>query len=254
MNGHDDQKLGYHYHGTREYPYLNGGFHGEVVEREGEVDPQPHAHPIREATAPLRGATITSFAKSEDGKTCTLVYDLRGKQGSVKYTLLEGGGARFVFTLPDGTVKEETYRGGTRRPVEGDGQRGGGQGGGGQGGGGQRGGQGGQEGGGQGEPAPAQPPTTGPQGAAGRQPWLLAHLGEIDTDCDGAIAQAELDAECTRTLAGYDRDQDGMVSVAERDTPGAGRSAMGGFLKQHWSEVDRDGNDLVADEIAARRR
>jgi len=244
LNGHDDPKLGYHYHATREYPYLNGGFHGEVVERDGEVDPQPHAHPIREATAPLRGATITSFAKSEDGKTYTLVYDLRGKQGSVKYTLLEGGGARFVFTLPDGTVKEETHRGSTRRPGEGGGQ--GGQRGGGQGGGGQGGQRGGGQRGGQGEPAPTQPPTTGAPGAAGRQPWLLAHLGELDTDRDGAIAQAEVDAECKRTLEGYDRDQDGMVSTTERNAPGAGRSAMGGFVKQHWSEVDRDGDDVVS--------
>ncbi|MFN6192415.1 MAG: YHYH protein [Planctomycetota bacterium] len=189
-NGHDDPELGYHYHATREYPYLNGGFHGEVVERAGEVDPQPHAHPIREATTPLRGATVTSFAKSEDGKTYTLVYDLRGKQGSVKYTLLDGGGARFVFTLPDGTVKAETYRGSTRRPGEGQG--------GGAGGGERGGGQRGNQGRGQGGEPPPPPPTSGPQAATARQPWLLAHLGEIDTDGDGAIAQAELDAECKR--------------------------------------------------------
>ncbi|MFN7669325.1 MAG: YHYH protein [Planctomycetota bacterium] len=237
-NGHDDPELGYHYHATREYPYLNGGFHGEVVERDGEVDPQPHAHPIREATTPLRGATVTSFAKSEDGKTYTLVYDLRGKQGSVKYTLLDGGGARFVFTLPDGTVKAGTYRGSTRRPGEGQG--------GGAGGGERGGGQRGNQGRGQGGEPPPPPPTSGPQAATARQPWLLAHLGEIDTDGDGTIAQAELDAECKRTLAGYDRDQDGAVSESERDAPGAGRSAMGGFVKQHWSEVDRDGDGVVA--------
>jgi predicted phosphodiesterase len=247
MNGHEHDKLGYHYHATRAYPYLNGGFHGEIVERDGEVDPQPHAHPIREATTPLRGAVVESFQKAADGKTYTLVYDQRGKKGSVTYTLLDGGGAHFVFTLPDGTVKEETHRGGTRRP--GGGQRGGqspAQGGG------QRGGQGGAQRPGQGggeAPPPPRGPTTGGD-AAPAQPWLAAHLAEIDSDRNDAISQQELDAECAATTKGFDRDADGAVSTAERDAPGAGRSAMGGFVKQHWREVDRDGDDVVtADEI-----
>ncbi|MFN6192416.1 MAG: hypothetical protein ACK5BN_01165, partial [Planctomycetota bacterium] len=36
------------------------------------------------------------------------------------------------------------------------------------------------------------------------------------------------------------------MSESERDAPGAGRSAMGGFVEQHWSEVDRDGDGVVA--------
>ena len=45
FNGHDSPSLGYHYHASRQYPYVNGGFHGEVVERVGQVDPQPRARP-----------------------------------------------------------------------------------------------------------------------------------------------------------------------------------------------------------------
>ena len=61
FNGHEDAAGNYHYHATKGYPYLNGGFHGEVTEREGQVDPQPAARPVREARSPLRGATIVGF-------------------------------------------------------------------------------------------------------------------------------------------------------------------------------------------------
>ena len=43
FNGHELETGSYHYHATKKYPYLNGGFHGEVTERDGQVDPQPRA-------------------------------------------------------------------------------------------------------------------------------------------------------------------------------------------------------------------
>jgi hypothetical protein len=226
-NVHDDAKLGYHYHATREYPYLNGGFRGEVREQGGQVEPQPHEHPIRPATTPLRGATVTGFERSDDGKTITLTYEQRGRTGTVRYTQQADGSVHFVFTTPDGTTTEQTYRRDTRTRGK---RRDEAQ-----------------------EPPPAPAPT--PRQAAdgnGRQPWLAAHLAELDADRDGAIAQAELDGECARTLRGYDTDGDGRVVPAERDAPEAGRSAMGGFVKQHWTEVDADGDDVVtAAEIRA---
>ena len=283
LNGHDDPKLGYHYHATKDYPYLNGGFHGEVAEEGGQVDPQPHAHGVREATAPLRGARITGFERSKDSKKFTLTYDLRGKTGKVQYELLAEGAVHFVFTNPDGTVREETYRGDERRGGEGGGRKdnggpegqggaggpggrneggrggggggnrgraqGGGQGGGGQGGGGQG---GGRQRGGEGQPQRPQTPPGGDPDPALRKPWLAAHLPEMDTDNDKVLTQAEVTAECATTLQGYDQNGDGKVSASERDTPGAGRSAMGGFVKQHWSEVDADGDGVVsAEEIRA---
>jgi len=33
-------------HGSTKYPYVNGGFHGEVVEAGDQVDPQPRAQPV----------------------------------------------------------------------------------------------------------------------------------------------------------------------------------------------------------------
>ena len=41
FGGHETKALGYHYHAQKKYPYINGGFHGEVKEVDGQVDPQP---------------------------------------------------------------------------------------------------------------------------------------------------------------------------------------------------------------------
>jgi hypothetical protein len=38
FNGHFDLKKNYHYHATKTYPYINGGFKGLVTEIEGQVD------------------------------------------------------------------------------------------------------------------------------------------------------------------------------------------------------------------------
>ncbi|NBQ59317.1 MAG: YHYH protein, partial [Opitutaceae bacterium] len=66
FNGHDALGLGYHYHASLKYPYLNGGFHGEVVERGGQVDPQPRAQGVRPALTALRGAKITDFKSTNE--------------------------------------------------------------------------------------------------------------------------------------------------------------------------------------------
>ncbi|MEI6128679.1 MAG: YHYH protein [Planctomycetota bacterium] len=222
QNGHEDQKLGYHYHATKGYPYLNGGFHGEVTEAGGQVDPQPHDHAVRTATTPLRGAKITSFAKGKDGNSYTLTYDLRGKQGTVRYELLQDGAVHFVFRSPDGAMREETYRGGPPR------------------------------GGVDGRPRAFDPPrqaspVTGEQDPAKRKPWLAAHLAEIDADKDKVLTLQELIVLCAAVMQSYDRDRNGKIEPEERDVPGAGRSAMGGFVKEHWSEVDADHDGVVTD-------
>ena len=65
LNGHKDADGSYHYHATRNYPYLNGGFYGEVVERDGQVDPQPRAVSPHPALPPLRDAKITGFEQTK---------------------------------------------------------------------------------------------------------------------------------------------------------------------------------------------
>lgn len=88
-HGHETVGLGYHYHASNSYPYVLGGFHGEVTERENQVDPQPRAQPFRPAGEPLRGAEITDFKKAGpdsyelsyrvSGQTWCLLYSIRGE-------------------------------------------------------------------------------------------------------------------------------------------------------------------------------
>ena len=108
FNGHAGRDGNYHYHATKTYPYLNGGFHGEVTERDGQVDPQPRAEPLRPDLRPLRDAKITDFKQTKPG-SYVLTYDVRGKKGSVSYILADDGTAKFTFVDTNGSTTNETY-------------------------------------------------------------------------------------------------------------------------------------------------
>lgn len=108
FNGHTDANGNYHYHATKTYPYLNGGFHGEVTEREGQVDPQPRAGGVRPALQALRGAKITDFVEVTP-KNFRLTYDISGRKGTVSYTLNNDGSVKFVFVDTAGKSTSETY-------------------------------------------------------------------------------------------------------------------------------------------------
>ncbi len=108
FNGHSTPTLGYHYHATKKYPYLNGGFHGEVKEVGGQVDPQPRAGGVREALPPLRGAKITGF-ESKDNKQFSIKVEVGRETRYVNYLLNEDGSVKFDFVDGSGKVKSETY-------------------------------------------------------------------------------------------------------------------------------------------------
>ena len=115
FNGHKDKNGNYHYHATKKYPYLNGGFFGEVIERDGQVDPQPRAEPLRPSLPPMQGAKITDFKETKPG-SYVLTYDVKGKKGTVSYTLAADGSANFSFTDTSGKTTNETYSGKRRGP------------------------------------------------------------------------------------------------------------------------------------------
>ena len=119
LNGHKDADGNYHYHATKKYPYINGGFYGEVVEREGQVDPQPRAEGVREALPPLRGAKIVGFKQTRPN-SYLLTYDMSGRKGTVAYTVNTNGTVAFKFTDISGITTSETYQP-RRRPPNGGG-------------------------------------------------------------------------------------------------------------------------------------
>jgi len=117
-HGHDDPVIGYHYHAADTYPYLIGAFHGEVTERDGQVDPQPRARGVREALPPLKGAEIVGF-EFTSSTARKLTYQVGGRQGTVEYVLGADGAVSFRYTDPNGRVKTEDARPRGRGPGQG---------------------------------------------------------------------------------------------------------------------------------------
>ena len=226
FHGHTNESGEYHYHASKSYPYINGGFHGEVSMGGGQVEPQPRANPVRKAGEPLPGAKITRFEMSADKKKYHLEYTQNGEKGTVNYEILSNGGVHFTFQSSDGRMSEATSgkakqrKGGDRPPPPPDEK--------------QRGGLSQKE-------SSGQP----------RKPWIENHLTEMDGNQDGKLSQAEMMVEVNKTFSGYDGDRDGKISQMEANGPGV-RSSMAGFVKQHFSEVDgnRDGT-ISLDELKA---
>ena len=106
-NGHFDSKKNYHYHGTKTYPYINGGFKGVVQEIEGQVDPQALTKAFRPAGAPLKGASIIS-CEQIDLNSFNLTYLLNNQSYQVKYkaTLTN---VEIEFIDPSGNTRTESY-------------------------------------------------------------------------------------------------------------------------------------------------
>ncbi len=109
LGGHEDAAGNYHYHATKSYPYLNGGFRGEVTERDGQVDPQPRAEPVRQALPPLHGATIVGFT-APTPTSRRLTYEVDGRKGTVDYAIGGDGTISFTYTDPAGKKTSETAR------------------------------------------------------------------------------------------------------------------------------------------------
>ncbi len=109
FNGHTTA-LGYHYHASMKYPYVNGGFHGEVTEAGGQVDPQPRAQPVRRDQPPLHGAKITAFETG--GNSYKLSFEVGGEKRAILYTVNADGSVPFEFQNGSAGTTKETY---TRR-------------------------------------------------------------------------------------------------------------------------------------------
>lgn len=105
-NGHLGGDGVYHYHGTKTYPYINGGLRG-VVRTSDQVEPQPVTKAFRPAGTPLRGATISGFEALGGGRY-RLDYTLNGQTAHVAYQV-DSKAVRFEFTDTNGAVRNEVY-------------------------------------------------------------------------------------------------------------------------------------------------
>lgn len=112
-HGHEAAGMGYHYHASKTYPYILGGFHGEVTEREGQVDPQPRAQPFRPAGEPLRGAEITGFQRT-GSDSYQLSYRLGSQTWQILYSI-RGETLQMETKQGDQTVRKETFQRRERR-------------------------------------------------------------------------------------------------------------------------------------------
>ena len=108
FNGHFDSKKNYHYHATKSYPYINGGFKGVVSEIDGQVDPQSLTKAFRPAGAPLQGATIKS-CEQIGPNSFNLTYELGGALHQIRYTATLSA-VEIEFIHPDGTSAKESYQ------------------------------------------------------------------------------------------------------------------------------------------------
>ena len=81
-----------------------------------------------------------------------------------------------------------------------------------------------------------------------RTPWIAVHASEIDADEDGILTLRELEREAVRAFAGYDQDGDEHLSAAEYNGRSSARSAMSGFIREHNTELDGDGDGLLSSQ------
>ncbi len=234
LSGHKDKDGNYHYHATKTYPYVIGGFYGEVVEREEQVDPQPRAQPVREYLQALRGAKIVDFKELKSG-SYLLTYEIQGKPGTVAYTINNDGSTAFKFTDTSGKTESETYTprrrppGGGKQDVKGPPPR--------------------KNDKGKGPPRKGDGPPPkddgkGPPPGEARKPWIAEHFAELDADNDGELTREEMQAEAARTFAAYDENNDGKLTVREYDRGGV-KTAFAGFVRGHADEVDADGDEII---------
>lgn len=237
-HGHETAELGYHYHAATSYPYVIGGFHGEVVEAEGQVDPQPHAQPVREALQALRGAEITGF-ESTAANAWQLTYDLNGETRYVRFQVKADGTYPFEFDNGRDGIVKETY---TAR------SGGGGRGKGGPGGPGRPGEPGGRKGGGKGGPRPEMREGDRPPPPPPARPEVFQ--GIIDLNGDGIVTAQEF-ADHARTKAAK-RGESGsqVMEQARREFRDLDRDGSGQLEPAEWQEAP--GAPPRSAEMAAR--
>jgi hypothetical protein len=114
-HGHIYNNGVYHYHGTANYPYVIGAMKGKVTTDpstpapENQILPQAFASPLRPATSPLAGASITAFT-STGTNAYKLTYKIGSAFGYIDYSWDATNKYTFMYTIPTGAVTTSTYQ------------------------------------------------------------------------------------------------------------------------------------------------
>lgn len=105
----------YHYHGTTDYPYVVGAMKGKVTTDpltpapENQILPQAFSSPLRPATTPLNGATITAFA-STGTNAYRLTYQIGTGIGYVDYSWDATNKYTFILKSATGGTVTNSYQ------------------------------------------------------------------------------------------------------------------------------------------------
>ena len=189
-------RSGYHYHATKTYPYLNGGFHGEVTERGGQVDPQPHAEPVREALAAApRGEDHRLHAVRSPAATASPTRFAVRRTSSTTRSTRTGGGVPVRGQRRARPRPRPTRNASVARVAAPGGDRGRGR-----------------------DAAAAQAPRTGRRPARGTAVVRPPVISALDLDGDRELSADEI-ARAPQSLLTLDLNKDGSVTNDEMRPP-----------------------------------
>jgi len=114
-HGHIYNNGVYHYHGTSNYPYVIGAMKGKVttdpltLAPENQILPQAFASPLRPATTPLNGASITAFTATGNN-AYKLTYKIGSAFGYIDYSWDVTNKYTFIYTSITGAVTSSNYQ------------------------------------------------------------------------------------------------------------------------------------------------
>jgi hypothetical protein len=114
-HGHVGTSGVYHYHGTKDYPYVVGAMKGKVTldpsmpAPENQILPQAFTKPARPSTNPLKGAYITDFA-AVGSNGYLLTYKIGTKTAYVKYSWDASNKYTYILTDTLGNAVSTTYQ------------------------------------------------------------------------------------------------------------------------------------------------
>ena len=114
-HGHVGTSGVYHYHGTKDYPYVVGAMKGKVTldpsmpAPENQILPQAFTKPARPSTNPLKGAYITDFA-AVGSNGYLLTYKIGTKTAYVKYSWDASNKYTYILTDTLGNAVSTSYQ------------------------------------------------------------------------------------------------------------------------------------------------